>query len=326
MSLPEDRAEADVEPAGERSKSGAPALREVQAELEKLGFRPSRRRGQNFLLDPSAAQAIVRDAGVTRGARVLEVGPGCGALTAPLVEAGAEVLAVEIDERLLALARRRVEAPAAEPERVRWIHADVLAGKHRLDAGLEHALASFAPWHLVSNLPYSISAPLMALLAAREEPPLSMTVLVQREVGDRLCAAPGTRDHGLLTLAVGLAYDVRRLREFPPRAFWPRPKIRSSLLRLDLRADRRPAVDRARFLDLARGLLQRRRQGLARVLAEHMKDREAAEGLLAALGIDPRQRAEELSRPTFQALSDAYSAWEAASRAASGLDSGPSER
>ena len=287
------------------------ALQQLRREFDRHGFRPSRRRGQNFLLDPSAAQAIVRDARVGPGDCVLEVGPGPGALTQPLVQAGVRLIAVEIEERLLAIARARIEgldpSPESRPE-PHWILGDVLESKHRLAPAVEQALPTEGGWHLVSNLPYSVSAPLLAVLALRDLPPRSMTVLVQREVAERLCAQPGTRAYGPLTVALGVGFRAELLRDLPPRVFWPRPKIQSSLLRFEGRPDRPPPAEARQIVALARGLLQRRRQSLGRVLSERMGDRAAALALLGRLGLDAQGRAEALPLEAFRALALALEA------------------
>jgi 16S rRNA (adenine1518-N6/adenine1519-N6)-dimethyltransferase len=278
-------------------ESGRPPWTVLRAELEAVRFRPSRRLGQNFLLDENMLRAIVRDARLPHDARVIEVGAGCGFLTFHLARSGARVTAFEIDDRLLAVAQRWL---AQEP--IRWVECDVLAGKHALHAELEDAIPASEPWHLVSNLPYGISAPLLALLAQHRSPPRSMTVLVQREVAERIVARPGTADWGPLSIRVQLGYACALVRKLAPSLFWPKPEVESALVRMDLRAgalarDERESLDR-----LVTRLFQRRRQAIARVLAELGWGRERAETVLAELGIDARARAEDLEMPTLVAL------------------------
>jgi 16S rRNA (adenine1518-N6/adenine1519-N6)-dimethyltransferase len=171
---------------------GRPAWLEVRVRLEQRGFRPSRRLGQNFLLDENMLRAIVRDAQLEPQDFVLEVGPGCGFLTLHLARACREVLAVEIDPRLLEIAREL----CAQAPNVSWLRADALAGKHELAPEVAQRLPRSGPWKLVSNLPYSVSAPLCAVLCDLENPPASMTVLVQREVAERMVASAGSPDWG----------------------------------------------------------------------------------------------------------------------------------
>lgn len=276
-----------------------PAWSHFQAELERRGFRPSRRFGQNFLLDENMLHAIARDAELAPGEFVLEVGPGLGFLTRHLLAAGARVACVEIDGRLLEIARGWL-GDAGTPQ---WVHADVLAGKHRLAPSVEELLPRDAPWQLVSNLPYSVAAPLLAVLADLPHPPGRMTVLVQREVAERIVAEPGTRDWGLLSLALQSDYEARLVRHVPPQLFWPRPEVESSVVRLSRRAQALAPARRRQLLELAARLFQHRRQSLGRVLGE-LWGREEARSALAGLGWEPTRRAEELGREELARLAD----------------------
>jgi len=280
---------------------------ELKARLQARGFRPSRRLGQNFLIDENLTRAIVRDAGVGPGDFVLEVGPGLGFLTLPLLAAGAEVLAVEIDGRLLELLR---EIVGDEP-RFRGLHGDCLGGKHELSAELCEGLPERGPWALVSNLPYSISAPLLALLAGLENPPRSMTVLVQAEVCERLCAHPGEPAWGPISAKLQGAYDVRRGRAVGAGLFWPRPRVESAVAHLERRAAAPGRDAWLRFSALVSALFAHRRQGLGRVWGAGLGDREGALEALSHLGIDPRTRAEDLALEDLWRLAD-HPRWKSA--------------
>lgn len=266
-----------------------PAWSHFQGELERRGFRPSRRFGQNFLLDENMLHAIARDAELAPGACVLEVGPGLGFLTRHLLLAGARVVCVEIDARLLEIAREWLGGERGPT----WVHADVLDGKHALAPAVLAELPAVGEWHLVSNLPYSAAAPLLAVLADLPNPPRSMTVLVQREVADRIVAAPGSGDWGLLSLALQGDYQARRVRDVPPQLFWPRPEVDSSVVRLVRRSDPLAPALRRELQELAARLFQRRRQTLGRVLGE-VWGRERAQAVLAELGWPASRRGEEL--------------------------------
>ena len=275
-----------ADPSGDRR----PPWSEFRAALDAAGFRPSRRLGQNFLLDDNAARAIARDARLSPGDFVLEVGPGCGFLSVHLARAGVDLVCVEIDPRLAPVAA----AFLAPYPRARVILGDALEGKHGLGPLLRAALPASGPWHVVSNLPYSISGPLLACLALRVPEAASMTVLVQREVAARLAATPGTADWGPLSVALQSAYSVRAERILPGNLFWPRPKVESQVVRLDLLEDRAGAAERARVVALARRLLNHRRQSLGRVLRELLGDARLAQGILAEGGWSPDLRAEAL--------------------------------
>lgn len=266
--------------------SERPSWAHFQERLREAGFRPARRLGQNFLLDENMLQAIARDARVARGETVLEVGPGLGFLTRHLVECGAELVCAEIDERLLAIARSWIAGP-------RWVLGDVLAGKHALAPEVALELPRGSDWQLVSNLPYSVAAPLLAVLADLEHPPRGMTVLVQREVAERIAARPDTSDWGLLSIALQSAYEVELLRHVPAQLFWPRPEVESSVVRLTRTRPGLAPGRRRELLTLAGRLFQRRRQTLGRVLGE-LWGRETALGRLSALGWPASRRAEEL--------------------------------
>jgi 16S rRNA (adenine1518-N6/adenine1519-N6)-dimethyltransferase len=269
--------------------SERPPWAHFQERLEEAGFRPSRRLGQNFLLDENMLRAIAKDARIVRGETLLEVGPGLGFLTRHLLESGAELVCVEIDARLLEIARSWIQGPP-EP---RWVHGDVLAGKHTLAPRVTEALPPNSNWQLVSNLPYSIAAPLLAVLADLEHPPRGMTMLVQREVAERIVARPGSSDWGLLSIALQTDYEVELVRHVPPQLFWPRPEVDSSVLRLLRKSAPLEPARRRQLIQLAARLFQRRRQTLGRVLGE-LWGREPALARLADLGWQPSRRAEEL--------------------------------
>jgi len=289
---------------GEAERSRRPPWEHFRAALEARGFRPSRRLGQNFLLDENQAFAIARDAGFERGDFVLEVGAGCGFLSVHLLALGARLLAVEIDPRLAEVAREFLEQHPGEYG-AELLVTDVLAGKHELAPELCRRLPEQGPWHLVSNLPYSVSAPVLSLCADRDPAPDSMTVLVQREVAERVAAQPASRAWGPLSVSLQLGFDARILNTVGPGSFWPRPKVDSAVLRLERRADRPPAAERARLRALTGQLFQRRRQTLGRVLGDVVGARSLADQLLAELDLEPGIRAEVLSIADLGRLSDA---------------------
>lgn len=276
--------------------SERPRWSQFQEQLRAAGFRPSRRLGQNFLLDENMLATIAREARIVPGETVLEVGPGLGFLTRHLLDQQAQLVCVEIDARLLAIARGWIEGPL-------WIHGDVLAGKHTLAPAVAAALPAGSNWQLVGNLPYSVSAPVLAVLADLTHPPRAMTALVQREVAERIAARPGSTDWGLLSIALQIDHEVELLRHVPAQLFWPRPEVESSLVRLTRKPVALAPVRRAALLKLAARLFQRRRQTLGRVLGE-VWGREPARAALERLGWQASARAEELDWPELLALSE----------------------
>jgi 16S rRNA (adenine1518-N6/adenine1519-N6)-dimethyltransferase len=293
---PESRAERG--PASARPPR--PPWSEFREALKGAGFRPSRRLGQNFLLDENAARAIARDAQVGCGDFVLEVGPGCGFLSVHLAHAGVRLLAVEIDERLAPIAQRFL-GPYPDAQ---VVVGDILAGKHSLCESVLAALPPDGNWHLVSNLPYSVSAPLLALCAGLDCPPSSITVLVQEEVAQRLLARPATREWGPLTVSVLQGFTLQRIRGLAPGLFWPKPKVRSTLVRMTRREDLAPAGERRFRSAFVARLMRQRRQSLARVLKDMLESREQASRLLAERGLGGEVRADTLGLEDLWGLAD----------------------
>ena len=286
----EDEPDAPTQAPSDSPRSPRPPWGEFRKALEAAGFRPSRQLGQNFLLDENAARAIARDSQVASGDFVLEVGPGCGFLSVHLAHAGVHLLAVEIDDRLAPIAERFLDAyPNAKV-----VVGDILKGKHALNESVLTDLPADGGWHLVSNLPYSVSAPVMALCAGLENPPASMTVLIQEEVAQRLLAKPGTREWGPLTVGVLQSFTAERIRDMAPALFWPRPKVQSTVVRLTRRGSLLPAEARRFRSAFAARLMRQRRQSLARVLKDMFRSREQATQLLTSCDIGGDVRADTL--------------------------------
>ncbi len=223
--------------------------------LGSIQREPNRKLGQHFMIDPGLIARLVFQAGLEDGPVVLEVGPGTGTLTEALLESGGEVLAVEIDRFLFDLLSEEL-APRF-PGRLHLIGGDALASKHALNAEMVARLAELArggerPLRLVANLPYNIASPLLAELidltwrsrSGRGTVAFDRLVFtVQREVADRLTAAPGGKEYGPLSVLCSALGDVTALvSRISPNAFYPKPNVFSSMLRIDLPADRGPCV------------------------------------------------------------------------------------
>jgi 16S rRNA (adenine1518-N6/adenine1519-N6)-dimethyltransferase len=244
------------------------------------------RLGQNFLADPNLLDAIVRDAALEPDDVVLEVGPGEGVLTERLAVQAAHVHAVELDRGL----EGALERVAARPD-VSLVWADAMS----VDFG---ALAP-PPTAMVANLPYSVATPVL-LRTIEELPSLRRwTVMVQREIADRLRAAPGSRTYGSPSVVAQLACDVKLLRTVDPAVFRPRPRVESAILALRRHG---PGADAA-TRDLVRAAFSHRRKSLARSL-EHARPGSlaAARRALAELGLPEDARAEALAPGDFAAL------------------------
>ena len=270
------------------SPDGLPPLREV---IAAHGLAARKSLGQNFILDLNLTARIAR-AGGARGAEVLEVGPGPGGLTRGLLmEGAARVLAVEKDARCLpALA----EIASAHPGRLEVVHADALA----VDPSAHLA----APWRVIANLPYNVGTELLVrwLTPPAWPPPWSsLTLMFQREVAERITAAPGSKAYGRLAVLAQWRSEARIVMTLPPEAFTPPPSVHSAVVRLDALPEPRFPADPAILSRLtAAGFGQRRKMLRAslRGLGPGIED------ALRAAGIEPTARAEEVSVEGFCAL------------------------
>jgi 16S rRNA (adenine1518-N6/adenine1519-N6)-dimethyltransferase len=241
--------------------------------LAALGFRPSRARGQNFLLDPSLHRWIADQAAPGAADTVVEIGTGLGFLTGELAARAGRVLAIEIDGRLLQLAR----ALLGERPNVTWLEADVLGGDQRrrgqalVPAIGEAGAAAPGRFLVVANLPYSVSGPVLAELLQLDRLPDRIVVLVQKELGARLASRPGNRDYGGLSALAQAVCTVRALRDVSPEVFRPRPRVWSSVVQLDVRQDLAAALasgaGRRGFATFVRELFGHRRKVLRGMLA-----------------------------------------------------------
>lgn len=286
-------------------------LAEIRRLLAARGLSPRHRFGQNFLHDPRLVQRLVQAAEIVPGEVILEVGPGTGTLTEALLDAGAVVIASEIDRDLCGLiSDRMVERLGdAAPDRFTLVAGDCLAAGRALAPAIVEALRGRA-FRLVANLPYAIASPLIATLVLHHASCHGLFVTVQREVAERLTAAPGSRAAGTLGILVQTFAEVRRLCTLPPGAFWPPPKVESAMVAI--RPDRAAACvdDPESYARFVAGLFSQRRKTLGRILRDRMpgqasdgadRNRDDAETPWPA-GIRPGQRPEELSPQAFVAL------------------------
>ncbi|HTD49252.1 MAG TPA: 16S rRNA (adenine(1518)-N(6)/adenine(1519)-N(6))-dimethyltransferase RsmA, partial [Acidimicrobiia bacterium] len=229
---------------------------QIQGLLDAHRIRPNKALGQHFLADNNMADHIVRLAGVQAGDHIVEVGPGLGSLTVALCDAGAHVRAVEIDRRLAA-----VLSDVAGDRNVDVVIADAL------EVDWPALLADHDRWTMVSNLPYNVAIPVV--MRALETAPMieRLLVMVQREVGERLAAVPGTKAYGAVSVKVAYYASADVVGSVPPSVFVPQPKVDSALVRLERRpAPVTPHPDPARMFDLVRAGFATRRKMLRRAL------------------------------------------------------------
>jgi 16S rRNA (adenine1518-N6/adenine1519-N6)-dimethyltransferase len=274
---------------------------EIRALAERLGVRPTKTLGQNFVHDPNTVRRIARLAGVGPGDLVAEIGPGLGSLTLALLDTGASVVAVEIDPVLAAVLQETVadRAPDAA-DRLRVIAADALA----VTAG-ELRGEGPEPVALVANLPYNVAVPVLLTLLERVAGLRSGLVMVQAEVADRLAAGPGEPAYGVPSVKAAWYAEVRRAGSVPRQVFWPVPKVESGLVAFTCRKPPVTTASRAQVFACIDAAFAQRRKTLRAALAGWAGSPAAAEVVLRAAGVDPSARGERLSVHEFAAIAAA---------------------
>ena len=266
---------------------------EVRDFLTRHGLAPNRDLGQNFLVESELVKRLVELAGVEPGEGVVEIGTGLGILTSALADRAERVVTLEVDAGLV----KALRADASLPERVELVHGDAL----QVDlAALVRRAGDRV--RLVGNLPYSVSGPLLRRLLDLRDALVDWSVMLQRDVAMRLLADPGTRDYGSLSVLHGLLVEVERGMDLSPRCFFPVPKVRSTFIRVRPRPDIDLSLEELSQLEgCVRAAFSKRRK----TLANAMRDRLGVDAgdRIAACGIDPGLRAEQLDPATFLALS-----------------------
>lgn len=289
--------------------SGLLGPAEVRELAERLGVAPTKKLGQNFVIDPNTVRKIVRLAGVEANDRVIEVGPGLGSLTLGILEVGADVTAVEIDPRLAAELPSTVAALQEDaPERLRVILSDAL------DLTLQQ-LSDPAPEVLVANLPYNVSVPiLMHVLELVPGHPGSTglargLVMVQAEVGYRIAAGPGSKEYGSPSAKAAWYGAWRVAGTVSRRIFWPVPGVDSVLVSYARReAPLGSEAERALTFDLVNAAFAQRRKMLRQSLQPVLGPLTATVAVVEGAGIDPTLRAEQLSVEQFLDIARSSSA------------------
>lgn len=273
--------------------------------LQKYGFRFQKKYGQNFLIDPHVLEKIIRAAGIGRDDCVIEIGPGIGTLTQYLAYASREVYAVEIDRNLIPI----LEDTLSDWDNVTVINQDILT----LDLNRfveEHN--GGRPVKVVANLPYYITTPILMELLEKKVPLESVTVMVQKEVAERMQASPGTKDYGALSLAVQYYSRPEIVANVPPNCFMPRPNVGSAVIRLTGRSaeERVQVQDEGLMFRLIRASFAQRRKTLFNGLRNSREldySREQIESAMEKCGLSENIRGEALDLKQFADLADALS-------------------
>ncbi len=272
-------------------------LSQIRELLAQRDLRPKHRFGQNFLHDQNQLRKLLAAAQVQAGELILEVGPGTGTLTETLLEAGARVVACEIDPDMAAIVAEHVAPRFAD--RLTLIRADCLSTKHELAPELAAQLTR--PFKLVANLPYQIASPLLSTLLidwagpACATPCTGMFITVQREAAERIVSGPRTKEYGVLSVLCQTLAEVETIARLGPQCFWPAPKVDSAMIAI--RPRREPGVaDRRGFAAFVQRLFGSRRKQLGSILGRDCH---------WPAGVEPSQRPEELTAPQISELFDA---------------------
>ncbi|RMB62149.1 16S rRNA (adenine(1518)-N(6)/adenine(1519)-N(6))-dimethyltransferase RsmA [Tessaracoccus antarcticus] len=275
---------------------GPRAVRRIAAELE---LRPTKQRGQNFVIDPNTVRRIVSLSGVTADDVVLEIGPGLGSLTLGLLDVARAVTVVEIEERL---AQRLGQTVA---ERLGQDAADRLAVV-TADAMRVMELPGEDPTAVVANLPYNVSVPVLLHLLARFPGWSKGLVMVQLEVADRLVAPPGNKTYGVPSAKMAWYASATRVGTVPPKVFWPVPNVESGLVRIERRDPPVTDVPREKVFAVIDAAFGQRRKMLRAALAPLIGSAADTARVIEAAGVDPQARGEVLDITQFAAIASAW--------------------
>ena len=262
--------------------------------LKAFNLHASHRLGQNFLISPGVVRAVVEAAEIEPGDRVLEIGPGIGTLTQGLLEAGAEVTAVELDKKLPAVLAETLKGY----EHLNVVQGDIL----KTDIA---ALMGGAPFKVAANLPYYITTPILLSLLEQKLPITRIVTMVQKEVAERMTAPPGGRDYGALSVAVQYYTEPEIVLDVPPNCFLPAPEVDSAVIVCAVRQT--PAVtvkDEKLFFRIVKAAFGQRRKTLSNALKTTGASKEEIGKALDKAKVDAARRGETLSLVEFAAVAD----------------------
>lgn len=283
-------------------------IREIAADI---GLRPTKQKGQNFVIDPNTVRSIVTSAKLEGVQNVVEIGPGLGSLTLGLLEAGHHVTAVEIDEVLASRLPSTIAKYAASSTSA----ATVSSAEPAADQGANFDLVNAdalkiselprEPQALVANLPYNVAVPVLLHFLEIFPSLKSVLVMVQLEVAERLAAGPGSRTYGVPSVKAQWYGDVTLAGRIGKNVFWPAPNIDSGLVHIDVSRTHRDPAQRRRLFSVVDAAFAQRRKTLRAALATWAGSPQHAEELLIAAGIDPKTRGEALGVADFERLAAA---------------------
>ncbi|ERK28482.1 16S rRNA (adenine(1518)-N(6)/adenine(1519)-N(6))-dimethyltransferase RsmA [Clostridium intestinale] len=267
----------------------------TQELVKKYNFRFSKSLGQNFLIDDSVLEDIVEGAEVSEEDLVIEIGPGVGTLTRELIKKAKRVVAIELDSNLIPILTEEL----GDEEKFSLIHNDALK------VNFDEIMAGEKSVKLVANLPYYVTTPIIAKLLNEGYKFKSLTIMIQKEVAERMNSEPNCKEYGSISVLVQYFCTTKIIRKVAPSSFMPRPKVDSIVIRLDrLEQPRVELKDEKVFFDIVRNSFNMRRKTLWNALKSFGLDKESMEGVFKDAGIDQKRRGETLSIEEFGALAN----------------------
>ena len=274
-----------------------------RAILAKYQIRPLKRLGQSFLSDPNIIRKIVEISDIRCDETVVEIGAGLGVMTALMAKKAGRVIALEIDRALIPVLQEELKICA----NVEIVHVDALKFEFRSLADARSGVTI----KIVGNIPYNISSQILFRLLEARNHISSMVLMFQKEVAERLVAGPGSKTYGILSVLVRLYTDPAIVLNVPPQCFYPRPRVESAVVRMDIRKSPLAGIaDDASLLTVVRSAFSKRRKTLLNNLKTSSRiglHSETILGILEGLGIDPARRAETIAPEDFARLSTAIS-------------------
>ena len=272
----------------------------TQAIVNRYFVKAKKNLGQNFLVDQTAILGIVEAAGIKKDDQVIEIGPGIGSLTEQLLLAGAKVFAYEVDDSLPTILQNELpkkidDQPLAS--RFKILLKDVLKANFKEDIGDFFDFTK--PIKVVANLPYYITTPIIFALAESDLHFTSLTLMMQKEVAERLEAKPGSKDYGPLTISVQTEMKVKFALQVGRNSFMPRPKVDSSVVVLTPLKEKPAIEDRKHFIWVVKMCFSQRRKTLNNNLKSLLPDKTKRDELITELGVEPRIRPEDLTIEQF---------------------------
>ena len=263
--------------------------------VKKYNFKFSKSLGQNFLIDDSVPRDIVEGAEVNEEDLVIEIGPGVGTLTAKLLNKAKRVVAIELDNDLIPILNKEI----GDNPKFSLIHNDALKVDFNEVIGEEKSVK------LVANLPYYVTTPIIVKLLKEKYNFKSLTIMIQKEVAERMNAEPGNKDYGALSLLVQYYCNTKIIRKVPPQCFIPRPKVDSIVIKLDKLENPRVNVENEKlFFDIIRNSFNMRRKTLWNGVKNIGLSKEKLEAAFEEANVDPKRRGETLTIEEFALLSD----------------------